>query len=134
MKNPLTACLGDAKKYAIITPIFVVGEVVLEIFIPFLMSKIIDNGIDLGDMDYIKRIGALLIITTIFSLLFGMLAGIFSAKASARFSRNLRQAEFERVQTFSFANIDHFSTAGLVTRMTTDITNLQMVKKGMITT
>ncbi len=126
MKNPLTACLGDAKKYAIITPIFVVGEVVLEIFIPFLMSKIIDNGIDLGDMDYIKRIGALLIITTIFSLVSGMLAGIFSAKASARFSRNLRQAEFERVQTFSFANIDHFSTAGLVTRMTTDITNLQM--------
>ncbi len=126
MKNPLIACMGDAKKYALLSPVFVVGEVVLEIFIPFLMSKIIDNGIDLGDMDYIKRVGALLIVTTLFSLLFGMLAGICSAKAAARFSRNLRQAEFERVQTFSFANIDHFSTAGLVTRMTTDITNLQM--------
>ena len=126
MIKTLLSCIGDAKRATILTPVFVVGEVVLEILIPFLMSKIIDNGINLGDMDYILRIGLLLVICAGCSLLCGMFAGIFSAKAASRFGRNLRQKEFERVQTFSFANIDHFSTSGLVTRMTTDVTNLQM--------
>ena len=126
MVKKLMACLGDAKRDAILSPVFVVGEVVMEVLIPLLMADIIDNGVQMGDAARLRSTGLWLVLATVASLVCGALAGHFSAHAAARFGRNLRRAQYSRVQQFSFANIDHFSTSGLVTRMTTDVTNLQM--------
>ena len=126
MIKKLAKYIKDCKKDAILTPIFVILEVVMEVVIPYLMAKIIDVGIQNSDVKYIIEIGAFLILSAIFSLAFGMLSGRFAAKASAGYARNLRKAMFDKVQTYAFENIDKFSTSSLITRMTTDVTNVQM--------
>ena len=113
------------KKVSILTPIFTALEVVMEVLIPFIMASIIDKGIEAGDMNQVYFYGAIMLVMAFFSLLFGILAGRFAAAASSGFASNLRDAMYENIQTFSFSNIDKFSTAGLVTRMTTDVTNVQ---------
>ena len=118
--------VGEYKKYAILTPICVIGEVIMEILIPFVMAKIIDVGvIDGAGIPYIVRTGIIMIIMSIISLVFGVMAGKFSAVAAMGFAKNIRKGLFDKVQDFSFTNIDKFSTASLVTRMTTDVTNVQ---------
>lgn len=117
--------MGQYKKDSLLAPTFVIFEVIIEVIIPLLMASMIDYGIVPGDMSFIIKLGAVLIVATIFSLVFGVLSGNYAARASAGFAKNLRQRIFYMVQDFSFFNIDKFSTAGLVTRLTTDITNVQ---------
>ena len=120
--------LGQVKEYkaaSILTPIFTGAEVLLEVLIPFVTAAIIDQGIEAGNMERVYLYGGLMLILAFASLAAGILAGRFSAKASSGFACNLREGMYENIQTFSFSNIDKFSTAGLVTRMTTDVTNLQ---------
>ncbi len=112
-------------KESVLTPLFMILEVVVEMFIPLLMASMIDDGITRGDMDKILEIGLLMGVCALIGLFAGIMGGVYAAKASAGFARNLRMGMFENIQTFSFANIDKFSTAGLVTRLTTDVTNLQ---------
>ena len=126
MIKKLASYIKEYKKASILTPIFVVLEVVMEVIIPLLMSKIIDVGIPNNDIKYILEIGILLTISAIMSLLFGMLSGRFAAKASSGFAKNLRQGMFYKIQEYSFENIDKFSTSSLITRLTTDVTNVQM--------
>ena len=126
MFKKLAKYVKEYKKSAILTPIFVILEVVIEVIIPLLMAQIIDVGIQNGDVKYILEIGGLLIVSAILSLTFGMLSGRFAAKASAGYAKNLRKEMFHKVQDYSFENIDKFSTSSLVTRMTTDVTNVQM--------
>ena len=126
MFKKLAKYVKEYKKSAILTPIFVILEVVMEVIIPLLMAKIIDVGIQNGDVKYILEVGGLLIVSAILSLTFGMLSGRFAAKASAGYAKNLRKEMFHKVQDYSFENIDKFSTSSLVTRMTTDVTNVQM--------
>ena len=121
----LLSYLGKFKKYAILSPIAVMGEVAWEIYIPFLMAKIVDIGIAQKDLNYVFRIGALMIGSALLSLLCGCAAARFAAIASAGLSKEIRKALFNRVQDFSFSNTDKFSTASLITRMTTDITFVQ---------
>ena len=125
MIKKLANYIKDYKRQCIITPIFVVLEVIMEIIIPYLMAKIIDVGIQNNDVKYILEIGIFLIISAILSLTFGMLSGRFAAKASSGYSKNLRKAMFEKIQTYAFENIDKFSTSSLITRLTTDVTNVQ---------
>lgn len=115
----------EFKKDSLLTPVFMILEVILETLIPLLMAAIIDNGVEKGDMNYIYKVGGCMIILAIFGLATGMLGGKFGASASTGLARNLRKAMFENIQTYSFSNIDKFSTAGLVTRLTTDVTNVQ---------
>lgn len=115
----------EFKKDSIITPIFMVLEVLMEMAIPFLMASIIDNGVNTGDIQHIYQIGAIMIAAALLGLSAGIAGGRFGAKASTGFARNLREAMFNNIQQFSFSNIDKFSTAGLVTRLTTDVTNIQ---------
>ena len=126
MLKKLASYVKEYKRDAILTPLFVILEVVMEVIIPVLMANIIDIGIKNGDVHYILEMGVLLIISAILSLTFGMLSGRFAAKASAGYAKNLRKAMFHKVQDYSFENIDKFSTSSLVTRMTTDVTNVQM--------
>ena len=126
MFKKLAKYVKEYKKDAILTPIFVILEVVMEVVIPLLMARIIDIGIQNGDVKYIVEIGGLLIVCAILSLTFGMLSGRFAAKASAGYAKNLRKEMFHKIQDYSFENIDKFSTSSLVTRMTTDVTNVQM--------
>ena len=126
MLKKLASYIKDYKKDTILTPIFVILEVVMEVIIPLLMARIIDVGIQNGDVHYILEMGALLIVSAILSLTFGMLSGRYAAKASSGYAKNLRKAMFHKVQDYSFENIDKFSTSSLVTRMTTDVTNVQM--------
>ena len=124
----LKTLLSQVKEYktaSLLAPLFTALEVVMELFIPFITAAIIDQGIEAGDLGQVYRYGALMIVMAFLSLCFGTLAGRFSAKASAGFACNLRDALYAKVQTFSFSNIDKYSTAGLVTRMTTDVTNMQ---------
>ena len=120
------------KKMSILSPIFVASEVLVEIFIPFLMANIIDNGIMKKDLDYILKFGAILVVMTIVSLILGAAASWVSSQAGAGFAANLRQDMFAHIQTFSFTNIDKFSTSSLVTRLTTDIANIQMAYQMLI--
>lgn len=125
----LKRILEEVKEYklvSIITPICVIVEVAMEMLIPYLMASIIDDGVTAGNMDHIVKTGGLMIIIAAIGLLGGLGGGIFGAKASTGFAKNLRKAMFEHIQTFSFKNIDKFSTAGLVTRLTTDVNTLQM--------
>lgn len=115
----------EYKKASFIAPICMVGEVILEISLPFLMSFIIDKGVEKGDMQQVLLYGSIMIVAAFGSLAFGALSGKYAAYASAGFAKNLRKAIFYNIQDFSFHNIDKFSTAGLVTRMTTDVTNVQ---------
>ena len=126
MIKTLLKQIGEYKKDTIITPIFTILEVVAELLVPFVIASLIDKGIEARDLRNVYLYGALMIVLAFFGLVFGILAGRFAASASAGFACNLRQSMFENIQTFSFSNIDKFSTAGLVTRMTTDVTNLQM--------
>jgi len=125
MIKQLAYSIREYKKDSILAPIFVTMEVVLEVIIPFLMAKLIDNGIDAGNMPYILKTGAALVLCCAVSMLFGALSGQSAAKASAGFAGNLRRDAFYNIQKFSFANIDKFSTASIVTRLTTDVTNVQ---------
>ena len=123
--KPLMQCIGQYKKETILTPVFVILEVVMEVIIPLLMAYLIDYGIELGDMGVIGKVGTALVIFALGSLMLGILAGFYAARASAGFAKNLRQKMYYAVQDFSFHNIDKFSTASLVTRLTTDVTNVQ---------
>lgn len=100
-------------------------EVILEVLLPMLMAKVIDNGVEAGNMNYVVKMGLLMLAVAMLSLAAGTLSGVFAARASMGFGKNLRKAMYDNIQDFSFQNIDHFSTAGLVTRMTTDVTNVQ---------
>ena len=110
---------------SVLTPLFMILEVVMETIIPWLMSTMIDDGINKGDMNHIIVTGLWMLLCALIALFAGIMGGVYGAKASAGFAKNLRQAMFENIQSFSFANIDKYSTAGLVTRMTTDVTNIQ---------
>ena len=120
--------LKEVREYkfaSVMTPICMILEVVFETLIPFLMASIIDKGINNSDMAHVVKIGALMFLVAILSLLTGIGGGAFGARASTGFAKNLREAMYNNIQTFSFKNIDKFSTAGLVTRLTTDVTNVQ---------
>ena len=125
MIKTLAKCIGKYKKESIITPIFTAVEVFLEILIPFITASIIDKGIQAGDMRKVGIYGGIMLIIAFLSLFCGIQAGKYGAAASTGFVCNLREKMYENIQTFSFSNIDKFSTAGLVTRMTTDVTNVQ---------
>ena len=126
MIKKLSSYIKEYKKASLLTPFFVILEVIMEVIIPLLMSKIIDIGIPNSDIHYILKIGILLTISAIMSLAFGVLSGRFAAKASSGFAKNLRKAMFYKIQDYSFENIDKFSTSSLITRLTTDVTNVQM--------
>lgn len=125
MLKTLSAQVKEYKKTSILTPIFVICEVIMELLIPLLMASIIDKGVSDGNMNHVFIVGGIMVLMAMFSLLFGVLNGKTAAKASAGFAKNLRKGMFENIQSFSFSNIDKYSTAGLVTRMTTDVTNVQ---------
>lgn len=125
MLKTLGAQIKEFKKDSFLTPVFMVLEVFMEMAIPLMMASIIDDGVNAGDIHHIYMVGICMVIAACFSLFCGIMGGKYGARASAGFARNLRKAMYENIQTFSFSNIDHFSTAGLVTRLTTDVTNLQ---------
>ena len=113
------------KLVSVLTPLCMIGEVVMEMIVPRLMASIIDDGVTAGNMAHIYSVGGWMIVAAIFGLLFGVLGAVFGSRAATGFARNLRRSMYRNIQTFSFANIDKYSTAGLVTRMTTDVTNIQ---------
>ena len=124
----LRTLLKEVKEYkraSVVTPLFMILEVLMEMVIPYLMASIIDKGVNAGDIGHIYRVGVLMIAAALVGLFAGIGGGRFGAKASAGFAKNLRAAMFNNIQTFSFSNIDKYSTAGLVTRLTTDVTNIQ---------
>ena len=126
MIKKLMEQIKEYKKDTILAPIFVALETIMEVIIPFLMVYLIDDGINKGDIDTIYKVGALLVICSIASLIFGVVSGRIASKASAGFAKNLRKSIYYKVQDFSFSNIDKFSTASIITRHTTDVTNVQM--------
>ena len=125
MIKTLAKSIREYKKNSILTPLFVMLEVLFEVMIPFIMARLIDQGIDAGDMGVILRLGMLLLAAALIALTFGALSGRTAAIASAGFAKNLRQDMFYNVQNFSFSNIDKFSTSSIITRLTTDVTNVQ---------
>lgn len=125
MLKTLGAQIKEFKKDSFLTPVFMILEVLMETIIPLMMASIIDNGVEAGDIHHIYVMGGCMVIVAGVSLFAGTMGGKYGARASAGFARNLRKAMYENIQTFSFSNIDKFSTAGLVTRLTTDVTNLQ---------
>ena len=125
MYKKVLSCVGNYKKYAILTPVTIIGEVVMEVLIPTVMALIIDNGIRQGDIGYVVKMGLVMMLMAAVSLCFGAVSGRFAAVAGMGFSKNLRSRLFRKVQSFSFSNVDKFSTASLVTRLTTDVTNTQ---------
>ncbi len=125
MLKTLGKHIKEFKTASILTPICMIFEVIFDMIIPLLMGKIVSNGIEKGDMDYIVKTGIAMIVLALLGLASGILGGVFAAKASTGFARNLREAMFNNIQTFAFSNIDKFSTSGLVTRLTTDVTNVQ---------
>ena len=125
MLKTLAAQIKEFKTASLLTPIFMILEVVMEMIIPLLMASIIDDGVQAENMNHILFVGGLMVLAALCSLTFGICGGVFGSTASTGFARNLRKAMYENIQTFSFANIDKFSTSGLVTRLTTDVTNIQ---------
>lgn len=125
MYKKILSCVGEYKKYAILTPVTIIGEVLMELLIPTIMAMIIDKGIKNGDIGYVAKMGGIMIAMSLLSLAFGALAGRFAAVAGMGFSKNLRAKLFEKVQSFSFSNVDKFSSSSLITRLTTDVTNTQ---------
>lgn len=125
MLKTLASQIKEYKKASIATPIFMILEVIMETIIPLMMASIIDDGVSVGNAGHIYKMGALMLAAACFSLFSGFMGGKYGAQASTGFARNLRKAMYENIQTFSFSNIDKFSTAGLVTRLTTDVTNIQ---------
>ncbi len=126
MNKKLFQSIREYKRESILAPVFVILEVLMEVLIPLQMAKIIDIGIQDGNLPYIIKMGFILVIMAMLALVFGAKAGNYAAIAGAGYAQNLRHDIFYKVQEFSFKNIDHFSTSSLVTRMTTDITNVQM--------
>ncbi len=125
MLKTLGAHIKEFKKDSLLTPFFMILEVIMEMLIPLLMASIIDDGVNAGDMSHIYKVGICMVAVAAISLFAGAMGGKYGARASTGFARNLRKAMFENIQSFSFSNIDKFSTAGLVTRLTTDVTNVQ---------
>lgn len=125
MIKTLAAQIKEFKKASILTPVFMIMEVFFEMVIPLMMASIIDDGVEAGNMRHIYYVGVFMVGAALCGLFCGIMGGKFGARASTGFARNLRQAMFDNIQTFSFSNLDKFSTAGLVTRLTTDVTNLQ---------
>ena len=125
MIKTLAAQIKEYKAPSIATPLCMIGEVIMEMLIPLMMASIVDKGVNAGNMEHILRTGMIMVVIALAGLLFGLLGGIFAAKASTGFARNLRKGMFENIQSFAFSNIDKYSVAGLVTRLTTDVTNLQ---------
>ena len=132
MIKKLMKSIREYKTPSLLAPFFVALEVVLEVIIPLLMANLIDDGIYQGEMNLVYKIGLELIICAVLSLIFGMLSGMFAAKASSGFAKNLRKDLYYKVQDFSFTNIDKFSTSSLITRLTTDVTNVQMAYQMII--
>ena len=126
MIKTLGKSVREYKRPALVTPMLVTLEVIMEVIIPLLMAELIDRGIYAGEMNEILKIGVALVIASILSLVFGVLSGITASKASAGFAKNLRKDLYYKVQKFSFSNVDKFSTASIVTRLTTDVSNIQM--------
>lgn len=125
MLKVLGAQIKEFKKDSIMTPVFMILEVIMEMIIPLLMASIIDDGVNAGNMNHIYKVGAYMVVAAIIGLWAGMMGAKYGARASTGFARNLRKAMFENIQTFSFSNIDKYSTSSLITRLTTDVTNLQ---------
>ena len=125
MIKKLVSHLGEYKRAAVLTPLFAALEAVMDVLLPTIMAFIIDQGIEKGDMNAILKYGLLTFLVAVVALALGVLAGKYAAEASTGFAGNLRDAMYENIQHYSFSNIDKFSTAGLVTRMTTDVTNVQ---------
>ena len=125
-KRGLTSCIQEFTRDTILTPIFVIGEVAFDVLIPMMTGKLLDEGVKAGSMSHILRYGVLVVAMALMALLLGALSGRFAARASTGFSRNLRREMYQQVQKFSFSNIDKFSTGGIITRLTTDVTNVQM--------
>ena len=125
-KRGLTSWIQEFKKDAILTPILVICEVAFDVLIPMVMAMLIDKGVEAGDIHNIWFYGIILVVMALVALMFGALSGRFAARASTGFSRNLRREMYKKVQEFSFSNIDKYSTGGIITRLTTDVTNVQM--------
>lgn len=125
MLKTLAAHIKEFKKDSLLTPVFMILEVIMETIIPLMMASIIDDGVEAGNMNHIYFMGSLMVVTAFISLWAGVMGGKYGARASTGFARNLRKAMYENIQTFSFSNIDKFSTSGLVTRLTTDVMNIQ---------
>ena len=134
MIKKLASQVKEYKKNSILAPIFVTFEVLMDVLIPMAMAAIIDNGLNKNDVNYVIRVGIMMIVMALLSLFFGMMAGRHAAIASAGLSKNLRKSMYYNIQNFSFANIDKFSTSSLVTRLTTDVTNVQMAYMQIIRT
>ena len=132
MLKTLAAQVKEFKKASIATPVFMILEVIMETLIPLAMASIIDNGVEAGNIHHIYKMGAIMVVMALLGLTFGVAGGKTAAHASTGFARNLRKAMYENIQTFSFSNIDKYSTAGLITRLTTDVTNLQMAYQMML--
>ena len=125
MVKTILSQVKEYKRVSILTPVCMLGEVIMEMIIPLLMASIIDKGVSAGDIHHIKVTGLIMLFMAAISLTLGILSARFGAQASAGLAKNLRQAMFEKVQTFSFSNLDKFSTSSLITRLTTDVTNVQ---------
>ena len=125
MIKTLGAYVKEYKRSSIATPFFMILEVLMEMLIPYLLSSLIDDGVQKGDMGHILAVGGCMVVIAAVGLFAGIMGGIYGAKASTGFAKNLRKGMFDRIQTYAFSNIDKFSTAGLVTRLTTDVTNVQ---------
>lgn len=134
MIKKLASQVKEYKKNSILAPIFVTFEVLMDVLIPMAMAAIIDNGLNKNDVSYVIRVGIMMIVMALLSLFFGMMSGRHAAIASAGLSKNLRKSMYYNIQNFSFANIDKFSTSSLVTRLTTDVTNVQMAYMQIIRT
>ena len=134
MIKKLASQVKEYKKNSILAPIFVTFEVLMDVLIPMAMAAIIDNGLNKNDVNYVIRVGIMMIVMALLSLFFGMISGRHAAIASAGLSKNLRKSMYYNIQNFSFANIDKFSTSSLVTRLTTDVTNVQMAYMQIIRT
>ncbi|MBQ2873122.1 MAG: ABC transporter ATP-binding protein [Bacilli bacterium] len=132
MIKKLAKSIREYKKETILTPIFMILEVIMETLIPFLLAKLIDDGVKMGNMGVITRFGIYLVISALFSLTFSIIAGILASKASCGFAKNLRHDMYYKIQDYSFYNIDKFSASSLVTRLTTDVGNVQMAYMMMI--
>ena len=125
MVKKLLSYVKEYKIAAILTPLFMLLEVAMEMIIPQFMASIIDDGIGRGDMPHILRVGVMMLLVALIGLFAGVMGGKYGAIASAGFAKNLRSAMFEKIQTYSFKNIDRFSSSSLITRLTTDVTNIQ---------
>ena len=125
MLKVLGAQIKEFKKDSILTPVFMILEVIMEMIIPLLMASIIDDGVNAGNLNHIYKVGGVMIVMALIGLWAGLMGAKFGARASTGFARNLRKAMYENIQTFSFSNIDKYSTSSLITRLTTDVTNMQ---------